>query len=880
MKHPLKILHLEDEPEVVKVIQSILKSQNLDCEFQVAENREEYIKAITHNNFDLILADYALTGFDGLAALKIAQKICADTPFIILSGAIGEERAIELIKEGATDYILKSNMTRFVSAVTRALKESEENKKRKEIQEKLRKSELRFRSIVETAHDAIILTDGEGKIITWNKGAERIFGYVLDEKSNQWENLKNQSLKITRDVNSSVYSLEIKARRKNGQIFPAEISLSSWKNGETIFLCVILRDITDRKTAEANLRKSEKRYRTLVETMLDGVGIIDTTGIITYAKNELKKICLEIEKLKENQRSIYETQLITKTGEIRSILISASPYLDENNYAIGTINVLHDITERKQTEAALSKEKYLLDMLMNNITDNIYFKDRDGRFIRVNKAMARYFGFKDPSEMVGKTVFDFFADEYARQAYEDELEIMRKNRPIQKEEKEVWPDGRITWISTVKVPLYDLEGNIIGTLGISRDITEIKKREQEIRQAHKETEQILTSISSILIGIDSQDRIFRWNEAAEEVFGIPAKDVLGKPFLNCGIQWDWQEVLERIAECKETKKINRWEDIRYTRPDGKEGFLSITISPTSEDSNLKSGFLLLATEVTEKKIMQSQLNQAQKLEAIGQLAAGIAHEINTPTQFVSDNIHFLEDAFEDLSRLLEKYKELIQICEKVNDFRSTIDSVKNLINEIDLEYLKEEIPAALDQSKEGLNRIANIVRAMKEFSHPGTEEKVPVDINKAIENTLIVSKNEWKYVADVITELDENLPPVPCLPGELNQVFLNIIVNAAHAIKDVVSENASEKGKIIIKTWKEDDSVKISISDTGPGIPEEIRDKIFDPFFTTKEVGKGTGQGLAISYDVIVNKHGGSITFETELGKGTTFIISLPVEES
>jgi signal transduction histidine kinase len=206
-----------------------------------------------------------------------------------------------------------------------------------------------------------------------------------------------------------------------------------------------------------------------------------------------------------------------------------------------------------------------------------------------------------------------------------------------------------------------------------------------------------------------------------------------------------------------------------------------------------------------------------------------------------------------------------------------VEELEAAIAKAEPDYLVEEIPKALSQSLEGLDRVATIVRAMKEFSHPGGEEKQSIDINHAIQNTITVCRNEWKYVAEMTTDLDPNLPLVPCLPGDFNQVILNLVVNAAHAIADTKNEGKKSKGTISISTRHDGDWVEIRIGDTGTGIPEKHRAKIFTPFFTTKEVGKGTGQGLALARSVIVGKHRGSINFETELGKGTVFIIQLPL---
>ncbi|RLB00202.1 MAG: ATP-binding protein [Deltaproteobacteria bacterium] len=278
----------------------------------------------------------------------------------------------------------------------------------------------------------------------------------------------------------------------------------------------------------------------------------------------------------------------------------------------------------------------------------------------------------------------------------------------------------------------------------------------------------------------------------------------------------------------------------------------------------------------EKKALEAQLYQSEKLASVGQLSAGIAHEINTPTQFAGDNILFLRESFEDIARVIDTYTKLLEVNKEKETNTEITKKLDEIIEEVDLEYLMEEIPKAIEQSLEGVERIATIVRSMKKFAHPGTEEMVPSDINEAIKNTIIVCRNEWKYVSEVITDLDKSLPPVPCKIAEINQVILNMVVNAAHAIEEVLGENPQKKGTITIKTRKNDKYAEIIISDTGKGIPEDLRSKIFDPFFTTKDVGKGTGMGLNLAHNII-SEHGGTINVESEVGAGTTFTIRLPL---
>jgi PAS domain S-box-containing protein len=279
-----------------------------------------------------------------------------------------------------------------------------------------------------------------------------------------------------------------------------------------------------------------------------------------------------------------------------------------------------------------------------------------------------------------------------------------------------------------------------------------------------------------------------------------------------------------------------------------------------------------ARDVSERQSLELELRHAQKLESVGRLAAGIAHEINTPIQFVGDNTRFLESAFADLNRLHDAYRELIPAASSAADRVEAVAKADAVAHDIDIDFLLEEVPMAIRQSLEGISRVATIVRAMKAFGHPGSEEMTRADLNEAINNTLIVANNEIKFVADVETDLAD-IPLVRCHLGDVNQVILNLVVNAAHAIA-----SAGPRGMIRINTRTVDGYVIIEVADTGTGVPPDIADKLFDPFFTTKEVGTGTGQGLALVRSLVVDRHGGTIDFTTEWGVGTVFTVRLPLE--
>jgi PAS domain S-box-containing protein len=394
------------------------------------------------------------------------------------------------------------------------------------------------------------------------------------------------------------------------------------------------------------------------------------------------------------------------------------------------------------------------------------------------------------------------------------------------------------------------------------------------------TRAILESALDGVIAMDHEGRILEFNAAAEMAFGYTRAEVIGRPVSELIIPPSSREShnqgLARFLATGESRILGKRIEVTAQRADGTEFPVELAIRATKQlGSPVFTAFL---RDLTEPKRLETQLRHAQKLESIGQLAAGVAHEINTPIQYVTDNNRFLQDSFVELEHLLRKYDQVLAGAESSASTDALAEQVVAARRTADLDYLIGEIPKAIEQSLEGLNRVATIVRAMKEFSHPGANERTPTDLNRCIESTLVVAGHEWKYAADIQTDLDPQLPLVPCYPNDINQVILNLVVNAAHAIADAPQSAPAGKGTITVATRRTDDGVEIRVSDTGTGIPEHVQPRIFDPFFTTKEVGRGTGQGLAIAYSVIVKRHGGSIRFETQPGRGTTFIVRLPLD--
>lgn len=401
---------------------------------------------------------------------------------------------------------------------------------------------------------------------------------------------------------------------------------------------------------------------------------------------------------------------------------------------------------------------------------------------------------------------------------------------------------------------------------------QLYQEREELRDINEWLQQIMTSMpSSLLVVEDGLIKVA--NQAACNLLGYLPYELKDRP---ADTVFDFRSLLSEASNSE--AKVNC--ETFFFAKDGHKVPVAVTSSLMQGEHLKGSKLICLATDLSERKVLETQLLHAEKLESIGRLAAGIAHEINTPIQFVAHNTKFFADTFGDLQKV---FKCMEGICKQ----QTTDEKITQALNvfraeceKADLEYLREEIPLALRQSLEGVERVTKIVRAMKEFSHPGSDSKQSVDLNKLLESTVAISTNEWKYYADIKMDLDPRLPLVPCLPAEFNQVSLNVIVNAAHAIEEQNKRIKRAKGLITISTRVQGDFAEICFEDNGVGIPKEIHQKIFDPFFTTKGVGQGTGQGLTIARSVIVDKHQGSIEFQSELGRGTIFVIKLPLRSA
>lgn len=405
---------------------------------------------------------------------------------------------------------------------------------------------------------------------------------------------------------------------------------------------------------------------------------------------------------------------------------------------------------------------------------------------------------------------------------------------------------------------------------------------------HRETTQrlktILDSIVEGILIVDNSGVIQDCNKSAKDILRCDGDDLLGTIVDTIFIDKKStirHKLLNRCISIRSGTLRYDYTETMAQRLDGDSFPMEITLSPANFTGEMS--YLYIFRDITHRKQaeeaqvkLENDLREALKLEAIGHLAGGIAHEINTPSQYIRDNLKFLNDGYGALSRVLGLALHTLW-AHRGSLPDGTFRQFSEKLRDADLEFLLDEIPHATQQSLDGINQVARIVLSMKEFSHPGGKEKTAADINRILSNVIVISRNEWKHCANLTEDFDPEIPQIPCHVNELNQIFLNLIVNAAQAIQS--AGRSAEEGQISIKTSSHDDGILVSITDNGTGIPKEDRSKIFNPFFTTKEVGKGTGQGLSITRDIVQKRHGGKIWFETEAGNGTSFHVLLPGED-
>jgi two-component system NtrC family sensor kinase len=804
----------------------------------------------------------------------------------------------------------------------------------------LREHEEKYRAFLDNARDAILIADTKGNILEANKKAEDLFGYTRKEilKSNiskihpadKLDQIKKLFLKIKQG--KSEKAPDVAVLKKDGTIVFVDIAASVIEYSGKKALQGIFRDITEHKIMEDNLRKSEEKYRTILASMQEGYFEVDLAGNLTFANkamcknlgftekeligmnftqytseetaNELYKIYNKIFKTGEQiKTAVFE--FIRKDKTKLSAETSASLISDEHGKPIGFRGVSRDVTERKQMEDALrlSEEKYRT--ILENMEEGYFELDLAGNATFFNDSTCRIFGYPR-EELQGLNYRQYTDEENSKKCFNIYNQIYKTGNPSKIQGYEIIrKDKTKRYLETAASLRKDSSGKIIGFRGVSRDVTERKKIEEELKQSEEKYRTILEEMQEGYFETDLKGNFTFVNDAECKNIGFSREELIGMNNRQYEDGATAKKIYMIFKEIYETGAPAKISDIEIITKGGIKKFNELFVSLMRDEKGRPIGFRGISRDITERKLAeealrtahekllkknkeieesrknvqltleeleaaykelktsQAKILQQEKMASIGQLAAGVAHEINNPVAFISSNLGTLEKYMRRLTDFIGAQAQAIKQLKAQN----VSNNLEEKRKELKIDHTIADAQKLLEESLDGTDRVQKIVKSLNRFSRVDDVDYRNTDINECIDQSINIVWNELKYKGTLHKDYGM-LSPTKCYPQQLSQVFINILLNAAQAI--------SEKGEIKIKTRENNKEIWISISDTGSGIPDDDKGKIFEPFFTTKEVGKGTGLGLSISYEII-QRHKGDISFESRQGQGTTFIVRLPV---
>jgi PAS domain S-box-containing protein len=788
------------------------------------------------------------------------------------------------------------------------------------------------------APEAILWMDGNGRFFYVNEAACQMLGYSREALLSMCvydidPNLPAQSWPEHRKKLKSQgsFTLQSTNRAKDGRIFPVEISINHLEFKAQEYNCVFIRDITQRKQAEDALRESEEQFRRLVEQAADSIIVHDFAGKIVdvnqqacnslgYSREEL--LTLSILDIEENYvpdavwQNLVKGEPVTVNGRQRRKDGTAFPVevrlgLLECRGENLLLALTRDITERYRAKEALKQSEQKFRSIVENANDIIYQLTPDGIFSYVSPNWVDLLG-HEISEVEGK-VFTLFI-------HPDDLPFClgTLHRAIEKGQKQSGieyrvrhKDGAWRWHTSNLSVLRDISGSVVSVVGIARDISDRKLAEEALRESEERFRNLVESTQDLIWEVDENAAYTYLGPQIKDILGYEVEEVLGKaPFdfmppdeACCVSEMMSNRVALRLP-------LTNLENINVHK-DGHIVILETSGVPFFDKAGNFKGYRGIDRDITKRKQTeeairqskaqlqqqttqleqalrqlqntQAQLIQTEKMSSLGQLVAGVAHEINNPINFIYGNIKHARNYITDLLQLMVLYRETYPKSSLAIDVG---------FEEMDLDFIIEDFPKLLDSMEVGAERIREIVRSLRTFSRLDEAAVKDVDLHPGIDSTLILLQGRLKspliYQTIQVVKEYSHLPLVKCYPGELNQVFINLLNNAIDALEEHNRTKSSEDistnpGLIRIRTEMSSDStpapwVVIRISDNGLGMTEEVRSKAFDPFFTTKPVGEGTGLGLAISYQIVVELHKGRLYCISSPGEGTEFVIEIPIQ--
>ncbi|AFY72037.1 PAS/PAC sensor signal transduction histidine kinase (plasmid) [Thalassoporum mexicanum PCC 7367] len=797
----------------------------------------------------------------------------------------------------------------------------------------LRQSEYRFRTFFEGNRDALLITSEQG-LVECNPAAVAMFGYSQKEQLLQvkpWE----MSPPLQPDGRDSAekaaaffqlahqnhgYNFEWVHLRADGTEFYAQVHLMPIELEGKRLWQVVIRDITDRKEAETELQEAISLLNSILKTLpglffvKDGQGryVVTNTNLAQFFDKSINRIigktdaellpaevaaramAKDQEVMAQNKSISYE-EVISRQGVDHTYLTTKTPFYNIKGDLAGLIGLAQDITDRKIVEKELKEANILLNSILETLPGLFFVKDLEGRHLTLNSNMARFFN-RSIAEVIGKTDLDLLPPAIAAEIRRKDQEIIQQ-RQMQHFEEVIPTDGVARTYLKIKTPFYDAEGEIAGLIGLAQDITDRK----EIERSQARLTAILDATSDFVGIANMAGHQLYMNAAGYRMLEIPADlNIEGQPLSEHIPDWAKPIVLEQGIPTAIEAGIWQGESglithhgreipvsqviIAHKNAAGKPEYLSTIVRDISAQKQVEASLQQKATELKaaleEVQRTQSQLVQTEKMSSLGQLVAGVAHEINNPVNFIYGNLVHADRYAQDLLGVLKLFQQ---------HYPNPAPEIQDEIEAIELDFIEEDLPNLLASMKVGADRIQKIVLSLRNFSRMDEAEIKNVDIHEGIDSTLVILQNRLKAKSDhpeiKVNRTYGDLPTLTCYAGQLNQVFMNILTNAIDAIEEenygLRSQGQPFKSSEINITTQvlNTDRLEIRFADNGPGMPEKTRARLFDPFFTTKEVGKGTGLGLSISYQIVTEKHGGELTCNSEQGKGTEFVIILPLKE-
>ena len=681
-------------------------------------------------------------------------------------------------------------------------------------------------------------------------------------------------------------------------------------DGNVVILAGVIKDITRNKTVEQELLIKDLA----IASSINGIAMCDLQGRLTYVNDAfanmwgftdkaglINRAATDFWESREAAQTVmtsvalsgaWHGELVARKADGNTFHTQLSAHLikDENGEPIALMASFVDKTQQKQAEHIISESEQRFRNLVETTSDWVWEVDQNARYTYVSPRVYELLGYRS-DELLGKTPFELMSAKEAERVKNLFNGYLTHKMPFANiENTNLHKDGSEVVLETSGQPFFGPEGEFRGYRGIDRDFTKRKRVQGELTEALRELGTIMNSVQDLIVKTDEKGKLSRWNAYAEQVTGYNSAQLHGHDISTLLREDDRGKAAAAVQKAFECGRAEV--EVHIVHKDGSARlFHCIGVAVKDETGKVvaltavgrditqqRKAELALQQEKAEQEILlkrlqetQNQLLQSEKMASIGQLAAGVAHEINNPVGYINSNVSSLKQYVQDLFTVLEAY----QAGEKFISDQNTLDAIHAVKQKVDLEFLKRDILDLTRESQEGVLRVKQIVQDLKDFSHVDQGEWSCADLYTGLDSTLNIVHNELKYKAQVVKEYGD-LPHIECLASQLNQVFMNLLVNAAHAIDD--------HGIITVRTGVDNNTcgggqwVWVQIADTGKGIaPEHLR-RVFDPFFTTKPVGKGTGLGLSLSYG-IVEKHGGHIEVISEPGRGSTFTVRLPVRQ-